>query len=56
MVVHSKDEQEVGLGTWSKITWKTASTFPDNNGAVVVRPKQVFRLTQNAFKNIAIEF
>ena len=37
IVVHSRDDQEVGMAHEVKLTQMPASTFPDNDGAVLVR-------------------
>jgi len=38
-VVHSGDDQEVGMAHKSKITRTPASIFPDDDGAVLVKPR-----------------
>jgi len=37
IVVHSRDNEEVGMAHEDKITQKPASIFPDDDGAVLVR-------------------
>ena len=50
-MVHSRDDQEVGMGPQSKITQKPASIFPDDDGAVLIRQNQAFRSTEMFFKS-----
>ena len=53
-MVHSRDDQEVGMNNEIKSPQKPASIFPDDDEAVLVgktMPIQAFRWTQNAFKS-----
>ena len=52
IVLYSRDHKGVGMAHEKNITQIPASHFPDENEAVLVRPKRAIRSTQNAFNKL----
>ena len=63
IVLYSRDHKGLGMThgetspmekhhPWRNITLKPTLLLPDNDEAVLVRPKQAFRLIQTAFNNL----
>ena len=52
IVLYSRDNKDVGMVHEKTSPKKPASISPGDDEAVLVRPKQVFRLTRKAFNKL----
>ena len=56
IIMNHNSRDDKGVGVAHKIVLPKNSSFPDDNGAVLVKPKQAFGSTQNAFKKLRQNF